>query len=117
MQRLSPWGHEQPEARAIHGCDNTDGVSTSQPEGCSHHDEPVGRLWSDGSRESGQVDRYVQANIAPDQGVLVELTGFELVTPSLRKMQSKPCDQGKRGVLAGLWGGCGTSVVRGGERP
>jgi len=26
----------------------------------------------------------------------VELTGFEPVTPSLRKMRSNPCDQGKQ---------------------
>ena len=42
----------------------------------------------------------------------VELTGFEPVTPSLRKMRSKRCDQGKRHSMAGLWGGCGASDVR-----
>jgi hypothetical protein len=42
----------------------------------------------------------------------VELTGFEPVTPSLRKMWSKPSDQGKRGPFAGLWAGCGPSHVR-----
>ena len=42
----------------------------------------------------------------------VELTGFEPVAPSLRKMRSNTCDQGKRQPLAGLWGGCGTSGVR-----
>ena len=33
----------------------------------------------------------------------MELTGFEPVTPSLRKMRSKPSDQGKRQGLAVLW--------------
>jgi len=42
----------------------------------------------------------------------VNLTGFEPVTPSLRKMQSKPSDQEKRHPIPGLWRGCGTSVVR-----
>jgi hypothetical protein len=45
----------------------------------------------------------------------VELTGFEPVTPSLRKMRSDPSDQGKRPLLVGLWGGCGPSDVRHGE--
>ena len=45
----------------------------------------------------------------------VELTGFEPVTPSLRKMQSKPPDQGKRHSFKGLWRGCGTSHVRHGK--
>ena len=45
----------------------------------------------------------------------MELAGFEPVTPSLRKMQSKPSDQGKRLDLVGLWRGCGTSHVRQGE--
>jgi hypothetical protein len=34
------------------------------------------------------------------------------VAPSLRKMQSKPSDQGKRPQIPGLWRGCETSVVR-----
>ena len=42
----------------------------------------------------------------------VELTGFEPVTSSLRKMRSKASDQGKRHGLAGLWRGCGASDVR-----
>jgi len=42
----------------------------------------------------------------------VELTGFEPVAPSLRKMWSKRCDEGKQGVLKALWRGCGTSGVR-----
>jgi hypothetical protein len=42
----------------------------------------------------------------------VELTGFEPVAPSLRKMRSKPSDQGKRRPFAVLWRGCGTGVVR-----
>lgn len=41
----------------------------------------------------------------------VELTGFELVTPSLRSMQSNHCDQGQRRP-SHLWRGCGTSPVR-----
>ena len=45
----------------------------------------------------------------------MELTGFEPVTPSLRKMRSKPSDQRKRHLLAGLWVGCGASDVRRGE--
>ena len=42
----------------------------------------------------------------------MELTGFEPVTPSLRKMRSKPSDLGKQVHNAGLWGGCGASDVR-----
>ena len=42
----------------------------------------------------------------------MELTGFEPVTPSLRKMWSESPDQGKRRLIAGLWGGCGPSDVR-----
>ena len=42
----------------------------------------------------------------------VELTGFEPVTPSLRKMQSNHSDQGKRPPIPGLWSVCGASVVR-----
>ena len=38
---------------------------------------------------------------------LVELTGLEPVTPSLRKMRSKVSDQGIRHAPAVLWGGCG----------
>jgi hypothetical protein len=45
----------------------------------------------------------------------VELTGFEPVTPSLRKMRSNGCDQGKRRDPQALWGGCGSSDVRCGE--
>jgi hypothetical protein len=48
----------------------------------------------------------------PDQGVLVELTGFEPVIPSLRTMQSNLSDQGKQHRITGLWGGCGASDVR-----
>ena len=42
----------------------------------------------------------------------MELTGFEPVTPSLRKMRSKPSDQGEQGPLKALWSGCGASDVR-----
>jgi len=42
----------------------------------------------------------------------VELTGFEPVTPSLRKMRSDSCDQEKQNAVAGVWRVCGTSVVR-----
>jgi hypothetical protein len=45
----------------------------------------------------------------------VELTGFEPVTSSLRKMRSKPRDQEKRYEIAVLWSGCGASLVRHGE--
>ena len=45
----------------------------------------------------------------------MELTGFEPVAPSLRKMRSKRSDQGKRYVIAVLWSGCGASLVRQGE--
>jgi len=45
----------------------------------------------------------------------VELTGFEPVTPSLRRMWSEPSDQGKRRSTICLWGGCGASDVRHGE--
>jgi hypothetical protein len=47
----------------------------------------------------------------------VELTGFEPVTPSLRKMRSKRSDQAKRPPIQGLWGGCGASDVSPGETP
>jgi len=39
---------------------------------------------------------------------LVELTGFEPVAPSLRKVRSKLSDQGKRLSISVLWRGCGT---------
>jgi hypothetical protein len=45
----------------------------------------------------------------------VELTGFEPVTPSLRKMRSHRSDQGKRYLLEVLWSVCGTSGVSRGE--
>ena len=46
----------------------------------------------------------------------MELTGFEPVTSSLRKMQSKPSDQGfRRTESEVLWRDCGTSEVRRGE--
>ena len=45
----------------------------------------------------------------------MELTGFEPVTSSLRKMQSKPSDQEIWLKIAVLWRGCGTSHVRRGE--
>jgi hypothetical protein len=45
----------------------------------------------------------------------VELTGFEPVAPSLRKMRSKSSDQGKRHPLEVLWSVCGTSGVSRGE--
>lgn len=34
----------------------------------------------------------------------MELTGFESVTPSLRKMPSKRSDQGSRHPFSDLWG-------------
>ena len=46
------------------------------------------------------------------QGEIVELTGFEPVTPSLRKMWSRPSDQAKQYAFTGLWGSCGASDVR-----
>jgi hypothetical protein len=46
---------------------------------------------------------------------LVELTGFEPVTSSLRKMRTKRCDQGICLDSAGLWSGCATSDVSGRE--
>jgi len=49
------------------------------------------------------------------QGRLVELTGFEPVTPSLRKMWSKRCYQATRRASVVLWGGCGPRDVRPGE--
>ena len=42
----------------------------------------------------------------------MELTGFEPVTPSLRKMRSKRPDQGKQPSIAGLGGCRGASDVR-----
>jgi len=47
----------------------------------------------------------------------VELTGFEPVTPALRKMWSKRCDQELLRVTAGLWGSCGASDVIPSETP
>ena len=41
-----------------------------------------------------------------------ELTGFEPVTPALRKMRSKRSDLGKRTTSRVLWSGCGASEVR-----
>ena len=41
-----------------------------------------------------------------------ELTGFEPVTPSLRKMWSDRSDQGIWRARAALWGGGGTSDLR-----
>ena len=41
----------------------------------------------------------------------MELTGFEPVTPSLRKMRSQPSDQEKRHTVRILWGGRGASDV------
>ena len=55
----------------------------------------------------GQVDREMWR--------FVELTGFEPVAPSLRKMWSKPSDQGKRAQFWVLWHGCGASDGRRGE--
>ena len=45
----------------------------------------------------------------------MELGGFEPPTPSLRKMWSNRCDQGKRLAPAYVGRACGTSVVRCGE--
>ena len=45
----------------------------------------------------------------------MELAGFEPAAPSLRKMWSKLCDQGKWQAQTRLWGGCGASEVRNGE--
>ena len=42
----------------------------------------------------------------------MELTGFEPVTPSLRKMRSNRFDQGTWPSTPGLWPGCGASHVR-----
>ncbi len=42
----------------------------------------------------------------------MELTGFEPVTPSLRKMRSKPSDQEFYSRSKGLWSDCGASDVR-----
>jgi len=47
--------------------------------------------------------------------VNVELTGFEPVTPSLRKMPSQRCDQGVCSHSGSLGRGSGTSVARPGE--
>ena len=59
-------------------------------------------------RAGNEEGRILQ--IGQDENV--ELTGFEPVTPSLRKMWSNTSDQGKRLPLTGLWSGCGTSDVR-----
>ena len=57
-------------------------------------------------------DEQSSSLAAPWPGNSVELTGFEPVTPSLRKMWSEPPDQGKWHRISRLWGGCGASHVR-----
>jgi hypothetical protein len=42
----------------------------------------------------------------------MELAGFEPAAPSLRKMRSKPSDQGELPLIPGLWSSCGASHVR-----
>jgi len=71
---------------------------------------PVEHLLRDGSRD--QRARSVSGlPKSPWPGRLVELTGFEPVTPSLRKMRSNGVDLGQRHPQSGLWGGCGASDV------
>jgi hypothetical protein len=71
----------------------------------------VRRVWPDSSSGPSEARAFCQLV----QGELVELTGFEPVTPSLRKMRSKRCDQGERPSCTSLWGGCGASDVRQGK--
>ncbi len=70
----------------------------------------------------GLLERIVSAYCESHDGMVsqryqrraksVELRGFEPLTPSLRKMWSKPSDQGKRRLEAGLWAGRGARHVR-----
>ena len=60
---------------------------------------------------SWKSTKFELANIALTRA-LVELAGFEPAAFSLRKMRSKPSDQGKRDAFTGLWGGCGANGVR-----
>jgi len=89
---------------------------------------PVGRYLGTSHRGAHNRSRVQQRDTRPETRMRhsyrtlrvgtsrnVELTGFEPVTPSLRKMRSNRADQGKRYALAGLWRDCGASGVRRGE--
>ena len=80
---------------------------------------PVARLWRGVWRVRPKMPLIAQeparAFCQQGQGEIVELTGFEPVTPSLRKIRSKTSDQEKRYVIAVLWSGCGAIPVRQGE--
>ena len=58
------------------------------------------------------IDELDAVRNGNDHGVLVELRGFEPLTPSLRKMWSKSSDQEERHSLVVLWGSCGASHAR-----
>ena len=79
----------------------------------------VGRLWSGGWRVRPKMPLVAQIGLGhfvnEYKAKSVELTGFEPVAPSLRKMRSNARDQGKRCALRVLWGACGPSDVRRGE--
>lgn len=74
--------------------------------------EPSGPSVEHEIRPITQIGEQDAIRNHPDQGVLVELTGFEPLTPSLRKMRSQLSDQEKCRPKVVLWGGCGSSHVR-----
>jgi hypothetical protein len=63
---------------------------------------PVVHAWGYGRQKSCKLREFEITDCALTRA-FVELTGFEPVTPSLRKMQSKLFDQGKRYIVARLW--------------
>ena len=77
--------------------------------------DPVAHLWSGVGRAPPKT--LTRARMGPGhfvnecQAKSVELTGFEPVAPSLRKMCSNCADQGNGLRFPGLWSGCGASDV------
>ena len=72
----------------------------------------MGPLWCAMTLRRREPANLGLVEIALTRAQMVEMTGFEPVTPSLRLMRSKPSDQGKRHGGPGLWGGCGASDGR-----
>jgi hypothetical protein len=84
--------------RERHGVPDRLGVlSTSQKMRCSEPD-PVAHLWHGVSRQGPKTAPGPRIRLGHFTNYYkeksVELTGFESVTPSLRKMRSKRPDQG-----------------------
>jgi hypothetical protein len=78
--------------------------------------DPVAHLWRGTGRAGPKMPQIAQIILGRFlnyyKAKSVELTGFEPVTPSLRKMRSKRSDQAFQGEIAVLWRGCGTSHAR-----